>query len=93
MSWRILSIAAFFIACPASLLKDSTGASSELDPLSLTVNVQVGYILFLARRYDEAITQLRAAIDMDPYFWMAHAAIRRYRMRERNCQHDVHFAL
>lgn len=45
----------------------------ELDPLSLIVNVQVGYIDFLARRYDAAISELRAAIQMDPHFFFAHA--------------------
>src|SRR5581483_10838513 len=45
----------------------------ELDPLSLIVNVQVGYIDFLARRYDDAISELRAAIQMDPDFFFAHA--------------------
>jgi tetratricopeptide (TPR) repeat protein len=29
----------------------------------------------LARRYDEAIMQLRATTEMDPNFWMAHAVL------------------
>ncbi len=45
----------------------------QLDPLSLIVNVQVGYIDFLARRYYAAISELRAAIQMDPHFFFAHA--------------------
>ncbi|MGH9652725.1 MAG: tetratricopeptide repeat protein [Bryobacteraceae bacterium] len=47
--------------------------AQELDPLSLIVNVQVGYILFLARRYDDAIAQFRAALQMNPQFFFAHA--------------------
>jgi tetratricopeptide (TPR) repeat protein len=37
------------------------------------MNVQVGYILFLSRRYDEAAIQLRKAIEMDPNFPLAHS--------------------
>jgi adenylate cyclase len=38
----------------------------ELDPLSLTVNRGLGEALFYARRYDEAIAQLRHTLEMVP---------------------------
>jgi hypothetical protein len=72
---------------PVSLRRQGGGAGplskpTCLDPLvilykrirHLVCLVPQG-VLLLARRYDEAISQLRAAIDMDPYFWMAHAAL------------------
>ncbi len=39
--------------------------SQELDPLSLIINVAVGWSLYLSRRYDEAIEQLRRAAELD----------------------------
>ena len=40
----------------------------ELDPLSLIINADLGSTLFLARRYDEAIAQLRATLALDGNF-------------------------
>jgi serine/threonine protein kinase/tetratricopeptide (TPR) repeat protein len=40
----------------------------ELDPLSLIINVAVGWGFYLARRYDEAIEQLRRTIELDPNY-------------------------
>jgi len=37
----------------------------ELDPYSLTVNRDLGFILYMARRYEEAIEQLHNAIEME----------------------------
>ncbi len=39
-----------------------------LDPLSLAVNSDLGLVLYLARRYDEAVEQYRATMDLDPGF-------------------------
>ena len=44
----------------------------DLEPLSLVVNTQVGWILFLGRRYDEAIDMLQKVIEMDSSFALAH---------------------
>ena len=38
----------------------------ELDPLSLAISVQKGFLLANARRYDEAIAQLRSVLAVDP---------------------------
>lgn len=50
-------------------VEESIAASNrarELDPFSLSISVQRGYLLENARRYDEAIEQLRNVIAMDP---------------------------
>jgi eukaryotic-like serine/threonine-protein kinase len=40
----------------------------DLDPLSLIINVAVGWAFYHARRYDEAIEQLRRTIELDPNY-------------------------
>ena len=42
--------------------------SQDLDPLSLIINVAVGWALYHGRRYDEAIEQLYRAVDLDPNY-------------------------
>ena len=42
--------------------------SQELDPLSLIISVAVGWAHYFARRYDEAIEQLRRTVDLDPNY-------------------------
>jgi serine/threonine-protein kinase len=42
--------------------------SQELDPLSLIINVAVGWALYCGRRYDEAIQQLRRTVELDPNY-------------------------
>lgn len=44
----------------------------ELDPLSLIINTDTGKILYYARRYDDAIKQLRETLRMDPDYGQAH---------------------
>jgi TolB-like protein/DNA-binding winged helix-turn-helix (wHTH) protein/Flp pilus assembly protein TadD len=43
----------------------------ESDPLSLPINADVGYVLYCARRYDEAITEYKKALELKPDFPMA----------------------
>ncbi|HEX3557648.1 MAG TPA: tetratricopeptide repeat protein [Pyrinomonadaceae bacterium] len=45
--------------------------AQESDPLSLPINADVGYILYGARRYDEAITEYKKALELKPDFPMA----------------------
>jgi adenylate cyclase len=40
----------------------------ELDPLSLIINVAVGWGLYFAGQYDEAIEQLRRTVELDPNY-------------------------
>jgi tetratricopeptide (TPR) repeat protein len=49
----------------------------ELDPLSLINNADLGTAYYFARRYDEAIDQLRKTLEMDPSFYPAHASLGR----------------
>jgi adenylate cyclase len=37
----------------------------QLDPLSLYINALLGCVLFITRRYDEALEQIRRTIEMD----------------------------
>ena len=43
-----------------------------MDPLSLPINMTVGWILCDAQRTDEGIDQLRKTLEMDPAFMVAH---------------------
>ena len=40
----------------------------ELDPLSISVNFSLGWRLYMAHQYDQAIGQLRNTLEMDPNF-------------------------
>jgi TolB-like protein/DNA-binding winged helix-turn-helix (wHTH) protein len=42
--------------------------AQQLDPMSLIIAVDKGYILYCARRYDEALQQFRSVLDLDPNF-------------------------
>jgi eukaryotic-like serine/threonine-protein kinase len=40
----------------------------ELDPLSLIINVALGWACYLSRRYDEAVEQLLRTVELDPNY-------------------------
>jgi eukaryotic-like serine/threonine-protein kinase len=44
----------------------------SLDPLSLIITRDVGWMLYFARRYDEADDYCRKALDLDSNFWRGH---------------------
>lgn len=46
--------------------------AEELDPLSLPMNTNAGWILYLARRYDEAIDTYLKILELDEDFLLAH---------------------
>ena len=46
--------------------------AQRLDPLSLVINTDVGYVYYIARRYDEAVAIYRSALAMDAKFSLAH---------------------
>jgi TolB-like protein/DNA-binding winged helix-turn-helix (wHTH) protein/Flp pilus assembly protein TadD len=55
--------------------EEAVAASSrarELDPLSVTIAVQRGFLLENARRYDEAIHELRRVVAANPQQYQAH---------------------
>ncbi len=43
-------------------------SSQELDPLSLIISVAIGWSFYMARRYDEAMEQLRRTVELDPNY-------------------------
>ena len=45
--------------------------AEELDPLSLIINTDVGWGLYYARQYDQAIEQLRRTLELDANFAVA----------------------
>ena len=45
--------------------------AQDLDPLSLPIMTNVGWIHHLSRRYDRAIEAFKKALEMDPYFILA----------------------
>jgi len=47
----------------------------ELDPLSLTINTNVAWVLAIGQQYEQALEQCRKTLDMDPNF-----ALGRYRL-------------
>src|SRR5437016_5044500 len=47
----------------------------DRDPLSISMNFSLGWRLYMAREYDQAIEQLRNTIDMDPAFVLPHLVL------------------
>lgn len=47
----------------------------ELDPLSTSMNFSLGWRLYMARHYDQAIEQLRNTLDMDPNLALPHLVL------------------
>ena len=46
--------------------------AQELDPLSLPINMTLGWVLLTARQNDQSVEQLRKTLDLDPNFVLAH---------------------
>jgi len=63
--WYALDLAAMG-RLPESLAEVTR--AEELDPLSLIISTNVGWVLYFNRRYDEAVVQYRKALEMDPHF-------------------------
>ena len=47
----------------------------KLDPLSLSVNADLGFALYSAREYDEAIEQYQQTLELDPNFAWLHGLL------------------
>lgn len=45
-----------------------TQIAKDLDPLSVIINWNVGWILYFLRKYKEAIAQFRSALELDPNY-------------------------
>lgn len=55
----------------------------ELDPLSVTIQTDLGFNYFYRRDYDEAINQLRATLAVNPRFPLAHLWLGRAYQQKR----------
>jgi serine/threonine-protein kinase len=55
----------------------------DLDPLSLIVNTEVGRVLELARRDDQAREAYRRTVEIDSTYWAANYLIALFQIRER----------
>ena len=55
-------------------IKEMTRAL-ELDPLALIINSNLGQAYIYARRYDDAITQLRKTLELGQGFYFAHVTL------------------
>ncbi|HET9528846.1 MAG TPA: protein kinase, partial [Blastocatellia bacterium] len=51
--------------------------AQELEPVSLSTNMNVGWQLYFARQYDEAIAACKKTLDLDPNFVQARWALGR----------------
>jgi serine/threonine-protein kinase len=57
--------------CEASRFEDAAeqmAIAHELDPLSLAISADIGWVRYFARDYDAAIRQYRATLELDPDF-------------------------
>jgi len=57
---------------------DEIERARQLDPRSLIIAADRGAVLYCARRYQEAIEQLRAVLEMEPNFPRAHMIVFAY---------------
>lgn len=59
--------------------------AQSLDPLSLILNTRVATMLHWARRYDEAVGQLRRTLTLDSSYRLAHAQLAREYVELHRC--------
>jgi len=46
--------------------------AEELDPLSLVINRDGGWVSYWARQYDQAIAYYQKTFELEPHFYIAH---------------------
>jgi DNA-binding winged helix-turn-helix (wHTH) protein/TolB-like protein/Flp pilus assembly protein TadD len=71
-TWYALDLAAMG-RCPEAIAQIQR--AHDLDPLSLSINTEVGRVFYWCRQGDRAVDALRKAIDLDPYFARAHTRL------------------
>ena len=49
--------------------------AQALAPLSIVSNANLGWALYFARRYDDAITQCRKTLDLDPHYLLTYTVL------------------
>lgn len=66
--------------------------AQELDPLSLPINTNLGWLLYLAHRYHEAVEQYLRTIDLDDGFALAHRRLAQtYEQMKMNIEAETEF--
>jgi tetratricopeptide (TPR) repeat protein len=64
----------------------------ELDPLSLPINTNLGWLFYLGRKYDDAIKQLKKTLEMEPNYLLARRRLCQvYLQQERYEEADAEF--
>jgi serine/threonine protein kinase/Tfp pilus assembly protein PilF len=64
----------------------------ELDPLSLPINTNLGWLFYLERKYDDAIRQLKKTLEMEPNYLLARRRLCQvYLQQERFDEADIEF--
>ncbi len=51
---------------------DEVKQAKDLDPLSISINANVGWVLYWAREYKAAVQQLEKTIELEPNFGLAY---------------------
>jgi tetratricopeptide (TPR) repeat protein len=74
-----LSFYSFNLACMGRIEEALALAkrAQRLDPVSAGAQMNVGVILYFARRYDDAIAAIKETLDLDPDFGPAHVMLGR----------------
>ena len=67
--WYALSLAA--VGNLGKAVEEAKKAQ-QTDPVSLAINVNAGWVSFLARNYDQTIEQCSKVLEMDPEFGLAY---------------------
>ena len=69
----------FYLACMGRIEEALTFAerARRLDPVSAGAQMNVGVILYFARRYDDAVVAIKETLDLDPDFGPAHVTLGR----------------
>jgi DNA-binding winged helix-turn-helix (wHTH) protein len=65
------------------------GRAQALDPTSLIVNTDLGFVLYYSRQYEAAIKQLQMVIEMSPEFPLAHFWLGRAYQEKRLCEDAI----
>ncbi len=63
--------------------------AEAIDPLSLIINTDRGEFFYFARQPDDAVRQLKKAIDMDPSFVRAHFLLGRALVQKGQCDQAI----
>ena len=70
-AWHWLGVRALSVMGRSDEAIAAGRRAEELDPLSLVIKADLGWILIMARRYDEGITQLKSTLALDPNLYYA----------------------